>query len=119
MISGFASVSVWVKDFEQAIHFYRDVLELEMVSRPGEIPQFKVGGGFLVLAKGNFCPPADSFPPDFPQLGLETDDLARMAARLQQAGVELGGSMEERRDSRWLNVCDPDGNLIELVQVLK
>ncbi len=117
MIHGFATVTLWVRDFEQSIVFYRDVLGLEMTSHPGEIPQFKVGSGYLVLAKGDFCPPANAFPPDFPLLGLATDNIEDMAARLQQAGVELNGNVEDRRDSRWLKVCDPDGNLIELVQV--
>jgi catechol 2,3-dioxygenase-like lactoylglutathione lyase family enzyme len=117
MIQGFATVTLWVKDFNQSIAFYRDTLGLEMTSNPGEIPQFKVGTGFLVLAQGDFCPPEDAFPPDFPQVGLVTDDLDRMAALLLKAGAQFEGNIEERRDSRWLKVCDPDGNLIELVQV--
>lgn len=117
MINGFATVTLWVKDFDLSIRFYRDTLGLEMTSNPGEIPLFRVGMGFLVLAQGDFCPPGDAFPPDFPQVGLITDDLDRMAARLIDAGVEIERNIEERRDSRWLKVCDPDGNLIELVQV--
>jgi catechol 2,3-dioxygenase-like lactoylglutathione lyase family enzyme len=117
MITDFATVTLWVKDFDQSIRFYRDTLGLEMTSNPGEIPQFRVGTGFLVLAQGDFCPPIDAFPPDFPQVGLVTDDLDRMAARLMNVGIEFNENIEERRDSRWLKVCDPDGNLIELVQV--
>ncbi|MBM3136646.1 MAG: VOC family protein, partial [Chloroflexi bacterium] len=60
MIQGFATVTLWVKDFNKSIAFYRDILSLEMTSNPGEIPQFKVGEGFLVLAQGDFCPPADA-----------------------------------------------------------
>jgi len=117
MIQGFAAVTLWVKDFNQSIAFYRDTLGLEMTSNPGEIPQFKVGTGFLVLAQGDFCPPPDAFPADFPQVGLVTEDLDRMAALLLKAGVQFEGNIEERRDSRWLKICDPDGNLIELVQI--
>ena len=114
MIKGFATVTLWVKNFDQSIHFYQDILGLELTSNPGEIPQFKVGSGFLVLVKG-FTPRA--FPPDFPQVGFETDNIDKIAARLQQAGVEIQGNIEERRDSRWLKVCDPDGNLIDFIQV--
>ena len=117
MLTGFATVTLWVNDFEKSIHFYRDILELEMTSSPGDIPQFKVGNSFLVLAKGSFCPPVDSFPPDFPQLGLRTNEIEEIALRLQKSGVELDGNIEDRRDSRWLKVCDPDGNQIELIQV--
>lgn len=117
MIKGFATVTLWVKDFKESIHFYHDILGLELRSNPGEVPQFSVGDGYLVLVKGNFCPPADAFPPEFPQLGLETDNLDMMAARLHNSGVELAGNIEERRDSRWIKVCDPDGNLLEIVEV--
>lgn len=117
MITGFATVSLWVNDFKKSVRFYRDVLGLELTSQPGDIPHFKISDGFLVLVKGNFCPPADAFPPDFPQLALRVDDLDSMAARLQQAKVAINGSIEERRDSRWIKFLDPDGNLIEIIQV--
>lgn len=117
MITRLAVVTLWVKDFEKSIHFYRDILGLEMTSHPGDIPHFKVGHGYVVLVKGQFCPPEDAFPPDFPQLALETDNLGKTVAQLQNSGVELQGNIEERRDSHWIKLCDPSGNLIELIQV--
>lgn len=117
MIKGFGSVTLWVKDFEKSISFYRDSLGLELLSHPGDIPHFKVGDSFLVLIKGDFCPPSDAFPPDFPQLSFETDNLDMTVSSLQAGGVSLESRIEERRDSRWIKLRDPDGNLIELVQV--
>ena len=117
MIIRFAVLTIWVKDFEKSLSFYRDALELELVSHPGDIPHLRVGEGFLVLVKGEFCPPADAFPLDFPQLALETDDLDKLVAQLQKSGIDIEGHIEERRDSRWVKLHDPDGNLIELVQV--
>jgi hypothetical protein len=40
-----------------------------------------------------------------------------MVANLQQHKVELIGHIEERRDSRWIKLRDPAGNLIELVEI--
>lgn len=117
MITNFATVTLWVEDFDKALHFYSDVLGLDLLTRPGEIPQYAVGSGILVLAKGRFVQPQDAFPPDFPQVTLAVDDLNAMAARLQAKKIEIEASIQERRDSCWLKLRDPDGNLIELVEV--
>ena len=117
MITKFASVTLWVEDFTKALVFYRDVLGLELLTRPGEIPQFKVGEGILVLAKGRLAQPADAFPPEFPQLGLAVQELDKMAARLQNLNVAVEANIQERRDSCWIKLRDPDGNLIELVEI--
>ena len=117
MITNFATVTLWVEDFNNAIRFYRDTLGLELLTQPGDMPHFKVGDGILVLAKGKFTQPADAFPPEFPQLALAVDNLDEMAARLQSLQVKLEANIEERRDSCWIKLRDPDGNLIELVEV--
>ena len=117
MITNFATVTLWVEDFKKSVAFYRDTLGLELLTQPGEMPHFKVGGGILVLAKGKFTQPADAFPPEFPQLALAVDDLDKMAAHLQNLHVALEANVEERRDSCWIKLRDPDGNLIELVEV--
>ena len=117
MITRFATVTLWVEDFNNAIRFYHDILGLELLIQPGEMPHFKAGDGILVLAKGKFTPPANAFPPEFPQLALAVDDLDRMVAHLQSLHVNLEVNIQERRDSCWIKLRDPDGNLIELVEV--
>lgn len=117
MINNLAVVTLWVDDFKCAISFYRDVLGLELTTRPGEAPHFRVGSGLLVLIKGQFCPPEDAFPPDFAQISFGVQNLEGMVANLQQHKVELIAHIEERRDSRWIKLRDPAGNLIELVEI--
>jgi catechol 2,3-dioxygenase-like lactoylglutathione lyase family enzyme len=117
MITNFATVTLWVEDFNNAIKFYRDTLGLELLTQPGDMPHFKVGDGILVLAKGKFTQPSDAFPPEFPQLALAVDDLDKMASRLNNLHITLEANIEERRDSCWIKLRDPDGNLIELVEV--
>jgi catechol 2,3-dioxygenase-like lactoylglutathione lyase family enzyme len=117
MITKFAIITLWVEDFIQAIKFYRDVLGLELLTQSGDMPHFKIGDGILVLAKGKFTQPEDAFPPEFPQLALAVDDLDRTAAHLQNMHIKLETNIQERRDSCWIKLRDPDGNLIELVEV--
>lgn len=117
MIKKIAVATLWVQDFEKAIPFFKEILGLELLTRPGEVPHFKIGEGRLVLLKGEFCPPDDAFPPEFAQLSFEVDNLDQITAHLQKTGVNLIGYIEERRDSRWIKFRDPDGNLLELVEI--
>ena len=66
MITNFATVTLWVEDFKKSVAFYRDTLGLELLTQPGEMPHFKVGGGILVLAKGKFTQPVAHSRPSFP-----------------------------------------------------
>ena len=117
MIKKFAAVALWVEDFTSVLHFYQDILGLDLISHHGDVPQLKVGDGILVLVKGKLPPAIDAFPADFPLIAFEVNDLDKMVERLMAENVELKSSIEERRDSRWIKVCDPAGNLIELVEI--
>lgn len=119
MIKGIASVSLWTEDFTAILHFYRDILGLELISQHGDVPQLQVGNGILVLVKGKLPPAKNAFPLDFPLISLEVDDLDKTVASLIGNNIEFDSSIEERRDSRWIRVCDPSGNLIQLVEIKK
>lgn len=116
-IKRFAAVALWVEDFASVLHFYQVILGLDLISHHGDVPQLKVGDGILVLAKGKLPPAIDAFPADFPLIAFEVNDLDKMVGRLMAEKIELRSSIEERRDSRWIKVCDPAGNLIELVEL--
>ena len=117
MIRRFAAVALWVEDFASVLHFYQDILGLDLISHHGDVPQLKVGDGILVLVKGKLPPAIDSFPADFPLIAFEVNDLNKMVETLMAENIELKSSIEERRDSRWIKLCDPAGNLIELVEI--
>ena len=117
MIKKFAAVALWVEDFTSVLHFYQKILGLDLISHHGDVPQLKVGDGILVLVKGKLPPAIDTFPADFPLIAFKVNDLDKMAETLMAENVELKSSIEERRDSRWIKVCDPAGNLIELVEI--
>jgi len=117
MIKKYGTVSLWVDDFESCLYFYEDVMRLDLITRPGEVPHFRVGESMLVLVKGIFCPPDGAFPPDFPQLSFEVDNLDEVVSYLKDRGVDVIGNIEERRDSRWIKLHDPAGNLIAVVEV--
>ena len=113
-----AVISLWVEDVEQAVHFYRDALKLNLVSAHGDLPHFQLENGLLVLLKGKLQPAQNAFPQSFPLFALEVTDLDAMVSELKHNGVEFPWGIEERKDSRWAMFCDPAGNLLEIVQHL-
>jgi len=117
MIKRFAAVALWVEDFTSVLHFYQDILGLDLISHHGDVPQMQVGDGILVLVKGKLPPAMNAFPTDFPLIAFEVNELNKIADTLIAENVELLSGIEERRDSRWIKVRDPAGNLIELVEI--
>ena len=113
-----AVISLWVEDVEEAVHFYRDTLQLHLISAHGDLPHFQLENGMLVLLKGKPQPALNAFPESFPLFALEVTDLDAQIENMKQHGVKFPWGIEERKDSRWAMFYDPAGNLIEIVQHL-
>jgi len=113
-----AVVSLWVDDVQQAIDFYQNALQLELITTHGELPHFQLENGLLVLLKGKPQPATHAFPESFPLLALEVPDLDSLIDCLKEQGVRFPWGIEERKDSRWAMFHDPSGNLLEIVQHL-
>ena len=103
-------VDVPTRDFERAIAFYRDVLELPQ--NPSEPTEFEAGNVTLALWK-----PEDQgveFPTSAAHgIALRVEDVAAARAELEAKGVEFVGE----RDSGVCNMAfftDPDGNSLIL-----
>ena len=108
-------VSVWAENVAETAHFYRDVLDLQLLPHHhGGRPHFKVGGALLTILKGKPLPALDADPSRFPIFALRVRDLDQAVARLEDHGVDLPWGTEGQGDNRWVMFYDPAGNLIEL-----
>ncbi len=120
--------SIMVSDLERAKQFYCDLLGLEPLPRPPRaVPGMwlKVGDAQVHVLVGN----VDSFPLTGERKALEARGLAghfalrvadvhRARMRLAEAGYPPLGDLVERPDgSKSVFVRDPDGNLVEFIQV--
>jgi len=113
-------VSFPVRDLEQSVRFYRDVLGLEAIPRPDlPFPGAWLGGNavqvhLIVPPEGA---PVGSPPPSLNPLGghvaFAIDDYDAMVAALHAAGIE---TLEAGSAIGQLWIRDPDGHLIELIQ---
>ena len=128
VVAGLAEIVLWVGDMERALHFYRDLFELEVISPP-ELPN-----KFLKAADG-----ADGVPemivlvphPDrgasFPRekarrvlhhLAFRVDGAAfdELQKRCVAAGLEVrSGIHPVLKGVRTFYVDDPDGNECEFI----
>ena len=112
---------ILVSNAEAAKTFYSDVLGLEFVKSDGFALVFKFRG--VMLRAGIM----KSFTPtQATVLGWEVSDIAAMASKLQQAGIELKRLPGRQQDelgiwtapdgSRVAWFQDPDGNWLSISQ---
>lgn len=112
-----AVISLRAGNVPQSVHFYRDVLGLDLLPHHDHRPAFDLGGGtYLVILKGQPVPPQDAEPARFPLLAFAVRDLDAAVEHLGAHGVELPWGIESREGTRWVMFYDPAGNLIELAQ---
>ena len=128
LVAGLAEVVLWVREMEKALHFYRDLLGLEVISPP-QIPNkfLRAGSGadgvpeMIVLVP--HPDPAMEFPREKGKRVLhhlafrvEATEYQKLQDRLIAAGVEVrSGIHPVLRGVRTFYADDPDGNEVECI----
>jgi hypothetical protein len=62
---------------------------------------------------------AEGEPEDAGVAAIDVDDAKAEAERLRSQGVEVGTVLEIHNEVRLLDVFDPDGNRVQLVEQLR
>ena len=128
--------SIACSKFEESLHFYRDLLELEVVVdvvvpgefargiglAPGEFRHVRLQAGHTLIKLMGIEPPPP-MPPDTFAAGVRwltfiVEDIEQTVADLKAKGVEFLSEPMTAPDAAGV-VCtkDPDGILIEFVQI--
>lgn len=104
-------IAVPVSDLASAARFYREVLGLrqEMFKPEYQWAEFDTGNVTLCLHGGQPAAPAGAI-----RVALAVDDVAAAAAELAAHGVKLGGPPQDWGVCQFLEVLDPDGNVLLL-----
>jgi catechol 2,3-dioxygenase-like lactoylglutathione lyase family enzyme len=109
--------SLWTEDVPATVHFYRDVIGLELIPGHGQHPTFGLGhGAHLVIVQGQRALVENTGHSHFPQIAFIVDDLDAFVAHLESHGVALPWGIRDGHGMRWVVFRDPAGNLIELAQ---
>jgi catechol 2,3-dioxygenase-like lactoylglutathione lyase family enzyme len=115
-----SQVTLFVRDLEASLRFYRDGLGLEPVVSSPRFVQLRPGGS----AERDGCLLALHASDDHPErvsrcvnLHYEVDDLTVVRAACERRGVRFEGEPRREPWGAWtLRATDPDGNRVELVR---
>jgi catechol 2,3-dioxygenase-like lactoylglutathione lyase family enzyme len=105
---------IWyqVRDLDRARAFYTDKLgftETEMADGWAELER---GEMRIALAEG-------TPDPEGPVASVDVEDVKSEVERLRSQKVEVGTVLELHNEVRVVDVYDPDGNRLQLVQQLR
>jgi catechol 2,3-dioxygenase-like lactoylglutathione lyase family enzyme len=145
-VKGLHHVGITVRDLDEAIGFYHDVLGLGFVNEPSPVfddpalgpavgvpgaalRQVSLAAGDLIVELLEYRQPASPIDAPLPQnaLGAQhvafgVDDIRAAKQELEQRGVEFLSDVNVVDDGvlagwRWVYFRDPEGNALELVEV--
>jgi len=106
---------VWyrVRDLTAAREFYSAMLGFTETYLDEE-------GGWAKLERGQMrIALAEGEPEEAGVATIDVDDAKAEAERLRASGVEVGTVLEIHNEVRLLDVLDPDGNRVQLVEQLR
>ncbi len=114
-ITNVAYFVYFAKDMERAKAFYRDVLKLEIEADRGAWVQFNTPGGKFALHE------EDEEHPTLNRTGagvicFQVDDLEAFARELKAKNVMFKDDIREERFGKLVNIMDPEGNTINLIE---
>jgi lactoylglutathione lyase len=119
---------------ERSVKFYTEKLGLNLIDRDVNSEQsdewgcdeysiLELEGGNLELIrldksnKQTSDEIYDFTPPYCPHLALTTNNMNKTLEMIKERGVRIiRGPLEIKGWTKWVYVCDPDGNQIEIVQ---
>jgi predicted enzyme related to lactoylglutathione lyase len=115
-----ALMIVWCQasDMDRSVAFYRDVLGLSLEFSSPHWSQFRIGSMRLGLhpSLSGKTPPHGEYGSGW-FVGLEVDDLKALRGRLEAVGAPVHGDYHEVPGGTVLDFADPDGNVIEAMQI--
>ncbi len=112
-------VTIKVSDMEKSLHFYTQLLGLEVAAKFGG-PEHQI----VMLGKAEdakvelvFEPGAKTQNPgNGVSFGLETDNLDQLVALLKEQGKAVSGPVAPNPGIRFFFVQDPDGYTVQLIE---
>ena len=119
MIDGLAGVLLYTTADRWAAMaaFYNDALALPVRHRRAGFVNFDFGGQRLTIAVHDRLRGA-ALDPERIMVNLSTGDIVAEADRLRAAGVDFVRPPERERWGGWVaTMRDPDGNLVQLLQL--
>ena len=114
----FDHAHIFASDLPATVQFFQDMFGAEIVwdeeAADARNVRLAVGRGFVHVYDQ---PPRVSQPGNIHHLGMETDDLDTLVARMRGKGYQFRNPIRDYPTFRYVMVAAPDNILIELFQV--
>jgi catechol 2,3-dioxygenase-like lactoylglutathione lyase family enzyme len=110
LITGTDFAYVPTQDFERAVAFYTEVLELPELKRYGRMPGIEFETGNLTLAIIEASAFGLEFNPNANAIALQVDDVASARELLESRGVAFDADTIDSGVCHMAFFKDPDGN---------
>jgi catechol 2,3-dioxygenase-like lactoylglutathione lyase family enzyme len=111
------STSLYVEDVQAAVHFYKEMIGLDLIAHEEHLPHFNLSGSYLVILPGKQVTTPGPGRQDFPLVAIQVPVLEVVLERLRHHGIEVRLGDEEAVGLRWAMFRDPSGNLVEVVEI--
>ena len=118
MITGVVGITFWTDNLERLRHFYEDIMRLQLHAVHDDFINFDLGDCRLNIGvhSGVAGDASDPFR-IMPHLGV--DDIHAEYDRLAGLGVEFIRLPEQEHWGGWVaTIKDPDGNILQLLQLV-
>jgi predicted enzyme related to lactoylglutathione lyase len=117
VIGQLGMVTLHVHDYQRALEFYRDTLELPLLDTMEEVGWFEVGLGPVKLGVHADGGKEEGARPPGHTSGFYfvVRDVDRAVATLRSRGVKITDEPSDQPYGREATITDPDGNLMALL----
>lgn len=117
MIDGIAGVTIWTSDLDRLVGFYQDTLGLQIHKHHGDYVNFVFGDVRLNLGLHDQVS-GPSRDPYRVMVHLSVSGIHDVHRRLVERGVEFIRPPEQESWGGWVaTLLDPDGNILQLLQM--
>jgi predicted enzyme related to lactoylglutathione lyase len=114
LITGTDFAYIPTQDFDRAVEFYGETLELPELKRYGRMPGVEFETGNLTLAVLEFSAFGMEFNPNHNGIALQVEDVEAARALLESRGVEFVADTMDSGVCHMAFFKDPDGNTLLL-----
>ncbi|MBK7141235.1 MAG: VOC family protein [bacterium] len=119
MING-GLATIFVSDFDRAVKFYTETLELKLVFRSGDFwAEISAGSGLTIGLHPASPSAAAPGTNGSTVVGMEVKEpIEQVVEKLRERGVRMSGELTNDDPVMIQNFLDPDGNEMYLFQVM-
>ncbi|MCS7207800.1 MAG: VOC family protein [Dehalococcoidia bacterium] len=118
MIESIAGVILWTDNMEDMVRFYRDALGLKEHSRHKDFVAFAVSPGVRLSVGRHSQVQGKARDPFRVMVNLQVADIHAVYEELRRRGVVFLRPPEREHWGGWVaTLQDPDGNILQLLQL--